>query len=613
MSDIYNIDDHVDEEIIKALDLDNPQSFFLFAGAGSGKTRTLVNVLRSIKNNFGRRLRLQRKQVAVITYTNNACDEIKERLGDHSLFYVSTIHSYAWEIIRHYPIDIKEWMRESLHNSIIELEEKERKGRAGAASDTRKRKIESKKNKLLNLDNIKKFTYNPNGDNLEIHSLNHSEVINVLADFLVSKPLLRSIMINAFPILLIDESQDTFGSLVDALVVVQQENKNSFALGLIGDTMQRIYPNGKVGLDQNLPVDWLTPQKRMNHRSGKHIVNLINKIRSEVDGQIQLPRNDRGDGFVKLFLISTDDNGVDAEKEVATMMKEITKNDLWQLENDGYKTLIIEHKMAARRNQFINLFEPLYAVDSLKTGLLDGTLSHLRVLNQQILPFLLAKKSGDEFLVSQVIKKYSPLLDKEYLLKSENQIQKISEANIAAQELYNLWKDAEPDIITVLRKVEELNIFTLSDTLKIIIAEDFEDDSKALNALRVSFNAPFSEVERYENYISGASKFETHQGVKGLEYPRVMVVLSDEEAGGFLFSYDKLLGAKSITTNDIKNKTTGKETSVDRTKRLFYVACSRAQESLAIAMYTNEKVKVRNMVVENEWFKDTDVIDVTLS
>lgn len=41
MTDVITSKD-VDDEIYSCLDLDNPKSFFLFAGAGSGKTRTLV-------------------------------------------------------------------------------------------------------------------------------------------------------------------------------------------------------------------------------------------------------------------------------------------------------------------------------------------------------------------------------------------------------------------------------------------------------------------------------------------------------------------------------------------------------------------------------------------
>ena len=41
--------DEIDSEIYKFLDLKEPQSFLLFAGAGSGKTKTLVNVFSNKK------------------------------------------------------------------------------------------------------------------------------------------------------------------------------------------------------------------------------------------------------------------------------------------------------------------------------------------------------------------------------------------------------------------------------------------------------------------------------------------------------------------------------------------------------------------------------------
>jgi len=56
-------------------------------------------------------------------------------------------------------------------------------------------------------------------------------------------------------------------------------------------------------------------------------------------------------------------------------------------------------------------------------------------------------------------------------------------------------------------------------------------------------------------------------GVSG--FPRVMVVIEDEEARGFLFSYEKLLAVKEKSTTDIKNEEQRLETTIDRTRRLF--------------------------------------------
>ena len=36
-------------------------------------------------------------------------------------------------------------------------------------------------------------------------------------------------------------------------------------------------------------------------------------------------------------------------------------------------------------------------------------------------------------------------------------------------------------------------------------------------------------------YFSGKARFDTHQGVKGREFDRVMVIMDDSEAKGFTF------------------------------------------------------------------------------
>jgi DNA helicase-2/ATP-dependent DNA helicase PcrA len=88
-----------------------------------------------------------------------------------------------------------------------------------------------------------------------------------------------------------------------------------------------------------------------------------------------------------------------------------------------------------------------------------------------------------------------------------------------------------------------------------------------------------------------------------------MVILDDEDARGFLFSYEKLFGAKEPSETDIKNQNEGKETSVERTRRLFYVTCSRAKESLAIVAYTKEAEKVKNHALSQGWFEENEVIN----
>lgn len=184
------LDDQVDKEIAGYLQPKSPKSFFLFAGAGSGKTRTLINALNYIRENNARELALRGHSVGVITYTNAARDEINRRIDYHPLFHVSTIHSFAWDLIKRFHNDIREWLRCNLQNEIRKLQEDEAKGRSGTkASITRQSQIASKTKRLERLDDIKMFMYSPNGENREPNSLNHSEVIAICSAFISEKPL----------------------------------------------------------------------------------------------------------------------------------------------------------------------------------------------------------------------------------------------------------------------------------------------------------------------------------------------------------------------------------------------------------------------------------------
>jgi DNA helicase-2/ATP-dependent DNA helicase PcrA len=616
----YNndIDKKIDDELFDYVNFRNPKSFFLFAGAGSGKTRSLVNTLERIKKNYGHELKMQRKNVAVITYTNAACDEIIHRLNNDSMFMVSTIHSFSWELIKYYTNDIKAYLYNSITAEIAELETEEAKGRQGTkTSIDRKRKIENKKERLSILSKVVKFTYNPNGNNDERNSLSHTEVIGICANFIVNKPLFQKIIIQKFPVLLIDESQDTKKELIDAFFLIQQNHKN-FSLGLFGDTMQRIYADGKENLGADLPSDWEKPQKQMNHRCPKRIIQLLNKIRSHTDKIEQLPRTDKEEGIVRLFIISTSTvDKIATENSVRQKMADITHDELWK-DSKSVKALTLEHHMAARRMNFTDLFEPLHKVETNRMGLLDGSLAGLRFFTQIILPLVSAKKDGDNFSVSRIVRQHSPLLKKENLKNSTNQIEAVKNINSKVEELLSLWNnDNEPLLIDILKTVTKSKLFVIPESLKVIsqrsndeimaIGTD-ESEDETIHAWDSALSTSFDKVVSYNDYISNKSMFGTHQGVKGLEFDRVLAILDDEEAKGFLFSYEKLFGAKENSKTDIKNIEEGKETSIDRTRRLFYVICSRAMKSLAIVAYTSDVNKVRQTMLENEWFSENEII-----
>lgn len=607
-----DLDNPADEEIATCLDLAAPRSFFLFAGAGSGKTRSLVKALDHVRQLHGETLRFRGQRVGVITFTNAACDEINRRLEFDRTVEVSTIHSFAWSLISGLNHDIREWLRKNLATEIADIQVLEAKGHSGTkASAERISKIASKDKRLANLNTVRRFIYSPSGDNRGRDALNHSEVIKISATFLQTKPAMQSILVGRYPILLIDESQDTNKLLIDALFAVQSHHRERFALGLLGDMMQRIYGDGKEGLGQNLPSDWATPGKCLNHRCPKRVIRLINKVRKTIDDQEQVPRTDSAEGWVRLFILPGDTTDKPAaERAVAQRMEQLTADKGWG-RAETYKSLTLEHRMAARRMGFLEMFVALHEVESFRTGLLDGSLSSVRFFSEQVLPLVSAQRRSDRFAVARIVRTLSPLLSGDKLRATEDQPTQLRHARESIDSLMLLWQaGAEPTFGDVLRNVASSGLFAVPDALRPNVDRDLsldavEEDSddevdrqtQKATAIDEFLAAPFLQIAPYAAYVSGKAHFDTHQGVKGLEFPRVMVIMDDVEARGFLFSYAKLFGGKAAG-----------DASVESTRRLFYVTCSRAERSLALVAYSTQPDLVRQFVLREKWFESEEVV-----
>ena len=613
--------------IRSCLDPDNPKSFFLYAGAGTGKTRTVVEAMDAFRDRYESQFRRSGQKVAVITYTNGACDEIRRRIDFDPIFEVSTIHSFAWKLIRNFHSDISACLRVRLKEAIDVVSQKQASGKSGSKAATdRLVQIETMRKRLQNLDVVKQFTYNPNGENIGKSSLNHTEVLAITASLLNDKPLMQQIAICKYPFLLIDESQDTQKDLIDAFFDLQAKHPNQFCLALFGDTMQRIYADGKKGLENAIPIDWEKPSLNVNHRCPKRIVSLLNSIRSEADGALQEPRQDAVEGVVRLFLVQDVDD-IDKSKlemEAAMTMAEVTCDEGW-LDQSTIKRLTLEHHMAARRGGFAGFFEPLYHIDNFKTGLRDGTLDGVAFFAELVYPLVQDQdmRSERRLRVVQIMKKHSPIISAERLGQSTTSIEELQKAKRAVESVLSLWNDgADPLLLNVLKVNKQENIFRVPDIFAPILSDtdgqntSLETDQPGagtdgdppIDAWREALSTPFSQFVAYLEYISDRSRFGTHQGIKGQQFPRVMVILDDNEARGFNFSYEKLLGAKVLTETNQRNQREGKETSVDRTRRLFYVTCSRAQNSLAVIVYTKKLDKVASYISRLGWFKDDEVI-----
>lgn len=607
-------DDIVDQTIRNCLDQNNPRSFFLFAGAGSGKTKSLIEALNFCLDKYGQQFMELRKNIAVITYTNAACDEIKRRVQYNPLFLISTLHSFAWTLIQPYTSDIKDFLFSDLSQRIEEYEQKQATGRKNSrAYRDRAQKIAMYRERREKLQDIKKFIYNPDGLNTEKNSLDHDEVLRICADFLTSKQTFQDIVVDRFPVLLIDESQDTKKALMDAFLILEENHRGRFCLGLLGDVMQRIYLDGKEKLQDCIPNEWAKPCKKMNHRSRKRIVTLCNDIRRPIDGIEQIARQDKPGGTVRLFIVDRKADRILTEHTIQEKMSAYTGDDKW-LDSSNNKYLTLEHHMAAKRLGFDDFFAPLYKVPSYRQGVGDGSLSIISVLSKIIIPLFKVYKENNRFAVMQLIKQYSPLMHESMKRRSFSCVT-LKQLQESTKKLLELWNDGnDPSCIEILRIVHKEKLFELPSDIKIILTradgeeqEYSEDQLAKIDALENAMNVPFSHFIRYYEYVSGNEGFDTHQGVKGLQFERVMTIIDDNESQGSTFNYEKLFGITEMSSRDLFNQQQGKETTIDRTRRLLYVTCSRAIDSLAIVLYVDQVDLAYEKVQACGWFKVEEI------
>ena len=607
-----NIDFQVDETLEKCILSTPRKSFFLFAGAGSGKTYSLVLLLKKIHNSIGKDLLLQGKNVAVITFTNAATDEIINRLDYSPIFHISTIHSFVWDVIKYYQADIKRlycfYIEEDLKALEKKLEETEKKTTKTYLSNVEK--FEYQKERLAKAQIIEKFVYNPNGSNPEYNALKHAEVIKISAQMILENKMLQRIIAQRYPILLIDESQDTKKELIDTFFEIQRNFADIFTLGLLGDQKQRIYADGKENIEDSIPIGWEKPVKRMNYRCAKRIIQLANNIGKDIDIHAeQRPREDANDGLIRLFVIQQREglNKDEIEQNVMRIMSEQTQDAKWTTIGTEVKVLTLEHMMAARRLGFSRFFAPLYKVSKYQMTFLQGSVSEIEFFTKEVLPIAESIKE-DGRVALEILKKYSPLLSGQNTEKPYELYLKCREEAIKVANLVN----ENGTIRVVVDEIIKSQLLTVPDVVRqayMLSPSDIEDTvEEELRAWVEVMALPINMVRSYDDYVNHRSQFDTHQGVKGLEFDRVMVIIDDSEIKGFLFSYDKLFGVKDLSNVDLKNKENGKETSIERTQRLFYVTCTRAKNSLAVVMYTNNPERVKTETIRKGWFEENEII-----
>jgi len=618
--------------------LASKDSFVMVAGAGSGKTTSLIKALKYIDDTEGKTLRQQGKKIACITYTTVAEKEILDDVGHDSFFQVSTIHSFLWELIRPFQKDIKIWVKAKVKSKLEEFEIDRQNFSNRTRQTTRDNNARDTARYLhidANIDNVHSFTYETGSNYLE-GILGHSDIISMVPSLITASPLLQVILVSRFPYFFIDESQDTISEFVDAMKLVEH-NIEGFCLGFFGDPMQKIYHTGSGAI--TLEDGWRKIQKPENFRCSTSVLRIINNIRAAGDnlqqngGRVELLGGYPVpvEGSAQIFIMQADDTRAEKLAKVRKYLSRQLADPLWVSDEKvaDVKVLVIEHRIAATRLDFPELYSIFKdgTTDSLSMSFSEGSNWALLPFQRYILPLVTAFRDGKDFLVVELLKKYCPLMQKSYLSTPGNEpLVILREIKAHLGELDTLLNDASnATVVDVLNYLNEHSLISLDERISTRIGDapeiEVEDEDITITdrVIAAYLNCPVKEVWGYSKYINEESPFSTQHGIKGDEFLRVVVVLDDEEGRrSTSYSYEKLLGIKALSDRDNANLDAGQETTLDRTRRLLYVCCSRSLKDLAVILFAADIEEATAAVLATGIFlpeevKNEAIIDVALA
>ena len=527
--------DQVDKEIIQTLQ--DGESFRVEAGAGSGKTYSLNRVIEWIQTNKWNEYVQNKQSVICITYTNAAVDVIKERLTNDSFIVPSTIHSFAWNSIKQYQSELVRLIKE---DSLF-------KNTEGDFDD-----ISSVNYTLGN-------RYKENGEQY----LYHNDVLHLFCKLLDNSKF-RRIFAGKYPLILIDEYQDSNKKIIDKFIEYFISKNKGPQFGFFGDAWQTIYQsNDACGKIEHRNIKEI--KKNTNFRCAPNIVYFLNKIRPELpqnsaiddfDGEIIVVHCNDFTGERRDNRYYKGDLPVDELKVRLDKINDKIKNSTPTEETT--KVLMLTHKLLAQQQGYSKLLEVL------DDGLRDKQDIFLLYFMNIVEPIYEAlNKSNMQLLLDTLGVRNYPITKKSDKLKWKNLKKDLEEARRRrAIDVLNVIYESK--LIPVPPKVE-VNLKFYKDKTEI----QYGSNTSLKEFLELEYSQFLSAI----NFLYPDSDFSTEHGVKGEEYDNVIFVISK---GWNQYQFEKYI--PMITGDERIQK--GKDAAFERNRNLFYVCCSRPKKRL---------------------------------
>lgn len=626
----------MDKEVREILEhIAQNHHFLLSGGAGSGKTYTMVQVIRAVLDAY------PGANIACMTYTNAAASEIEHRINDSRLS-VSTIHDFLWDNIQNFQKELKQAVVKCSIGERATIKSKEHPdGLPEGYFDNREESIDVQYKEYVKLkDGI----------------ISHDEVLAVAEYMFGHSKRLVDMVKSRYRFIFIDEYQDTHKEVVNILLEFFQRTAKACTIGFFGDSMQAIYETGIGDIEryihrENNPEGIVFEvQKPMNRRCPRSVITLVNKLRT--DGLEQEPIETNVEGTCSFFFSASDDE---------SKLKRLLKSNGWGFDPKETKELRLTHSLISAEAGFKTLLE-IHNNDPI-LGYRDRVDKHVKELGWNCSGFtfgnVLARLEADNeedrktwsptptqqsyidsnqkwfdyaqtldyqtFLKCFTAKEQliddndddtekksvagsnlSPLMRHLYRIeealrlyadrKFNDFIKKTSFKTISRFEQKKELRQAIDEIVGLESNVKIGKVIEIADRMGLAVIDDKLNSyiEKTKYIYQRVLDVEYTEVRNVYNYILQQQPFSTQHKSKGLEFDNVLVLLDNGRWNKYNFAS---LFKDIKTTDSVKI----------RTRKLFYVCCTRAKKNLAVFYPAPPRDVVENA---KSLFGEKNVFDV---
>lgn len=588
------------------------RSFAMIAGAGSGKTTSLVDALAEIRKTYGSTLRQNGQRIACITFTNRAVEVIQGRLGFDDLYQVSTLHGFLWSEINRFQHDIREAIQNDRLPNLIAKAAEGDTGKETKTARKAREKVAKHEKELAGIHEVSQFAYDDVAFSDYINGkLSHDDIIEIAGYIFRERQNFRRLIGARYPFIFVDEAQDTFVPIIDGLNMTCALPGLPL-VGYFGDPWQQIY-DGRAG-DFAPPEGGLSITKAENFRCSPQVIHFLNSFRTDVQ-QVAAGSNAEVDGSVEIRLVQAEaPEGPRKRYSEGQLDRALAEMDRavdgwgWNERPDVIRLFLVR-QMIARRLGFSclqEIFTGPYASQRAQEGYESGEHYLLRPFLKVICPLIDASTKGESRRVIDILRANSPTYDPYGPNANRTLKAMVEQSKVQLEELIGVWETGSTKDVLVY--CNDNGLINTSDRLAEQLArpprtEEFNDEAHSEEKgdwlADNFFSMPKNELFAYRDFILQNTPYSTQHGVKGEEYDNVLVVFDDVEANWSQYSFSKLL------TPGVAGQPT--EGQYERGRKLAYVCFSRAEQNLKILLFTPTPEATRDELISRGLFSEDQI------